>query len=253
MRAIILAAGRGSRLKELTDETPKCLMEVGGKSLLRRQVDAYKAHGIEEVLVVRGYLAEKIDFPDILTVDNPDWETTGLIPSLMCAERFMEGGFLFSYGDTTFDPGHVGRVLQALEAGHAMAGIIDTAWHLVYEGRDWHPPEQAENVLADASGRIHEIGKRVPGEGSLGEFIGLAGLGAEAASRLVAAYHHLEETLAPDEPWGQLGTLRMGYAADLLQHLINEGVHMQAVPVEGGYREVDTPEDLERAKDAVSW
>jgi len=253
MRAIILAAGRGSRLKGLTDDTPKCLMPINGRTLLERQLDAYRLHGVEDIVVVRGYLAHKITPEGVRTVDNPDWETTGLLPSLFAAEDAMHDGFLFSYGDTTFDPAHVGLLLDALRAGHPMAGIVDTRWEDVYAGRDWHPPTEAENVRTDETLRILELGKNVPGEGSLGEFTGLGGLNAHAAARLRAAHRHLAETLTPDMRWGQKGTLRMAYVADILQHLIRDGIHMQAVPVEGGVREVDTPEDLERANTAVRW
>ncbi|MEO1267580.1 MAG: phosphocholine cytidylyltransferase family protein [Myxococcota bacterium] len=252
MHAIILAAGRGSRLGGLTDTTPKCMMTVGGRTLLERQIEAYRTYGVE-VAAVRGYLADRITPPGVRTFDNPEWETTGLLTSLFCAEPAMENGFFISYGDTTFRPEFVGLILDALKAGHPMAGIVDTAWERVYEGRDWHPPEQAENVLVDDNGHMTAVGKRVPGSGSLGEFIGLLGVSAEAAQAWRREYHALLDRVGQDGAWGQLGTVRRAYSADLLQHLIDQGHSAYAVTVEGGWREIDTPEDLELAQAAVTW
>lgn len=253
MHAIILAAGRGSRLGDLTDDTPKCQMVVGGRTLLDRQIEAYRAHGVTDIAVVRGYLADHITPPGVVTFDNPAWETTGLLYSLFCAEPAMEGGFFISYGDTTFDPSYVGLILDALADGHPMAGIVDTAWEEVYEGRDWHPPEQAENALIDANGDMTDVGKRVPGDGSLGEFIGLLGVSAEAAEAWRAAYRELVERIGLDGEWGQLGAVRKAYSSDLLQLLIDQGHKAWAVQVQGGWREIDTPEDLALAQDAVTW
>ena len=60
MKAIIVAAGMGRRLRPYTDDRPKCLVEINGKSILQRQLDAYRAAGIDEVHIVRGYMKESI-------------------------------------------------------------------------------------------------------------------------------------------------------------------------------------------------
>ena len=253
MHAIILAAGRGSRLGNLTDEVPKCMMTVNGRTLLGRQIDSYRQNGVEKIAVVRGYLAERITPPEIAFFNNPEWATTGLLYSLFCAEPAMEGGFFISYGDTTFDPSYIRLLQDALAEGHDMAGIIDTRWEDVYIGRDWHPASEAENVLVDSEGFITEIGKRVPPDHTLGEFIGLLAVSADAAKQWRASYHKLLDTLGDDRAWGQLGTIRKAYTSDLVQHLIHQGLKVRAVPVEGGWREIDCPQDLELAQTAVTW
>lgn len=254
MHAIILAAGRGSRLKHLTDEVPKSMTPVAGKPLLVRQIEAYRANDVTQIAVVRGYLAERIALDDVSYYDNADWETTGLLPSLFTAQAAMPGGFFISYGDTTFHPSHVAALITALDAGHAMAGIVDTDWEAAYEGRDWHPPSEAENARVDADGNITDVGKRVPGPGSLGEYTGLCAVSAEAAPLWIAAWEELLGRYGLDGgPWGQKGSVRMAYVADMMQHLIGQGHAIKAVEVQGGWREVDTPEDLERASAIVDW
>ena len=72
MKAIIVAAGMGRRLSPYTDDRPKTLVEINGRSILERQVDAYRAAGVDEINIVRGYMKEKIAVPGARTFDNDD-------------------------------------------------------------------------------------------------------------------------------------------------------------------------------------
>ena len=89
---IILAAGRGSRMKELTAEKPKCLLELAGKPLLHWQLAAMRRAGIEKSLVVRGYAGHCLQ-GDFETVENPRWENTNMLSSLLCAKDFASDFF----------------------------------------------------------------------------------------------------------------------------------------------------------------
>ena len=100
MKALILAAGRGSRLRELTDDRPKCLVSLAGRPLLRWQHDALCAAGAKDVLVVRGYLAERLvpeaaGLPSgaFATVDNPRWAQCNMLASLLCAAPWLDAAF----------------------------------------------------------------------------------------------------------------------------------------------------------------
>ena len=104
MRAIIVAAGMGRRLSPYTDDRPKCLVEIAGRSILARQIDAYRAAGVDEICVIRGYRAEQIDLPGLRFFENPEYRTNNILASLFCAEEAMQGGFLFSYSDIVFRP-----------------------------------------------------------------------------------------------------------------------------------------------------
>ncbi|WP_045214014.1 NTP transferase domain-containing protein [Desulfonatronovibrio magnus] len=77
MKAIILAAGRGSRLLSLTDDRPKCLVELYGKPLLDWQIKALRDAGIQDITVVRGYLKDKIT-GEFETLENPRWFKTNI-------------------------------------------------------------------------------------------------------------------------------------------------------------------------------
>ncbi len=252
MKAIIVAAGMGRRLAPYTDDRPKCLVEVNGRSILERQVEAYRAAGVTDIVVVRGYLAERIAFPDLRYVENRRFRENNILASLLCAEREMEGGFLFSYSDIVFRR-EVVRDLVASRADYSL--VIDRRWDEAYEGRDLHPVSEAELARVEGSpgGIVRAVGKRrVPRADAHGEFIGLAKFSARAAETMRKEYRSLERALSGG-PFGDAPRFEAAYLTDLLNHLIAAGEEMRSVDIEGGWREIDTTQDLERARAIVDW
>ena len=75
MKAIIIAAGMGKRLEHMTTDIPKCLVAVNGKSMLQHQIDAYRANGIHDIHVIKGYMQEKSDLPGLAYYLNEENET----------------------------------------------------------------------------------------------------------------------------------------------------------------------------------
>ncbi len=125
MRAIILAAGRGSRLHPYTEDCPKCLTELAGMSLIGRQVATLRAAGIEDILIATGYKAEMLALPDTRQVINPDWATTNMVETLFCAEEYFSDELIVSYGDIVYEP----KVLAALLAcPHDISVTVDLNW-----------------------------------------------------------------------------------------------------------------------------
>src|SRR5271154_5280112 len=103
MRALILAAGRGSRMGAVGDERPKCLVELEGRPLLERQVAALRRGGAESVGIVRGYRAERLQFPGLTYFDNPRWSETNMVMSLAAAAEWLRAGtVVVSYADIFF-------------------------------------------------------------------------------------------------------------------------------------------------------
>jgi choline kinase len=251
MKAIILAAGRGSRLGGLTDDTPKPMMQVAGKPLLQHQIDGYREAGVEDINIVRGYLAERIHFEGVNFFLNADWAQTGLLPSLFAAEDAMEGGFIFSYSDTVWRASQAALLRAHLEAnpGH-IAVVVDVDWLSVYDGRDQHPVDEAECAQVDAEGRVVKVGKIVSQAEAHGEVAGMGGVGAEAVAAFRSAWAEMAGSLKGLEtPFGQKKVLRHAYVTDLMGLLGKRGVPFVTVDVEGGWREIDTPQDLERVRE----
>jgi choline kinase len=249
LKAIIVAAGMGRRLRPYTDDRPKCLVEVNGKSILQRQLEAYRAAGVDEVYIVRGYMRESIQIDGAKYFENVDFQNNNILASLFYAEPAMRGGFLFSYSDIVFRP-EVVRTALMTEADYAL--VIDRRWSEAYEGRVNHPVAEAE-VARVEGGRVTRVGKKtVPVEQATGEFIGLAHFSANAAEQMKERYHRRKRELE-DKPYGTAARMQVAYVTDLLNDLIDDGVVMRPAFIDGGWREIDTVEDLERAKAVVSW
>ena len=249
MKAIIVAAGMGRRLSPYTDDRPKTLVEINGRSILQRQVDAYRAAGIDEIHIVRGYMKEKIAVDGARYFDNDDFRNNNILTSLFYAEPAMDGGFLFSYSDIVFRPEVVRTVIDT-EGDYAL--VIDRRWHEAYVGRKNHPVEEGEVARVD-DGRVTLVGKKtMPPEEATGEFIGLARFSARAAEKMRTQFHARQATLA-GKPYGRAPKFEVAYLTDLLNDLIEAGEVMRPAFIDGGWREIDTVEDLERAKGVVSW
>jgi len=260
VKAIIVAAGRGRRLGPETADIPKCMVSVGGRPILHRQLDALTASGADDVVIVRGYLGDRIA-PAVVTpgkqaapvrfVENPDWESNNILTSLLYAEREMPGGFLFSYSDIVFATEHARRV-AASSADVAL--IVDRRWQDAYVGRVHHPVSEAELVKVEDTGdgpRVRRVGKRVvPAGEAAGEFIGLAKFSAAGAAALAGVWARARAR-GMEEPFGQAASLRQAYLSDALNQMADDGVALTPVFIDGRWREIDTEEDLARAHPLV--
>lgn len=181
MRAIILAAGRGNRLAPLTDDRPKPLVEVLGRSMLMRTLDRLREVGIDDsaVVIVTGYRANMIE--DLVKrerlacelVFNPRWHDYQNCHSLLVARDALRGGpFLQFDGDVVFD----GKVLPR------MIEPRDTA-ALAVEVRPM-PNEEAMKAVVAEDGTLLELSKTLDAARSIGEYIGITRLD-EATAELV--------------------------------------------------------------------
>lgn len=249
-KAIIVAAGRGRRLGPETDEIPKCMVRVGGRPILHRQVDALREAGADDFVIVRGYLGDRIAAPAPTLprwVENPAWAQNNILASLMYAEAELGSGFLFSYSDIVFAREHARRVAAAVGP---VALVIDRRWRDAYDGRQLHPVSEAELARVEEGPdgpRVTRVGKTlVTADEAAGEFIGLAHFspeGAEALARVWGA----ALGLGLERPFGNAATLRNAYLSDALNAMAALGVALRPVFIDGRWREIDTEEDLARA------
>ena len=112
MKAVILAAGRGSRLGERTKDRPKCMCMLGGRTLLDRCLDSLEQAGIwrEETGIVTGYRSELFTVPGVTYFHNPHWERTNMFYSLTMAKDWLEReDCIVCYSDIVFHPKEIGR------------------------------------------------------------------------------------------------------------------------------------------------
>ena len=140
MKAIIVAAGRGSRMRHLTRDRPKTTLRIGGRSLIDRQLDTFRAQGVDDITIVTGYRAEMLELPGIQTRHNHEWAGNNILHSLMYAQDVLDDDVIVSYSDIVYEPSVVERLLAA--EGDFLA-VCDAAWRDAYVGRRDHPLDQA--------------------------------------------------------------------------------------------------------------
>lgn len=235
MRLIILAAGQGTRLQPLTEARPKCLVPLAGRPWLEWQLEAVREAGIamKDVVLVGGYRAEQLRAFGVDVVVNPAYATTNMVQSLFCADALFGDACVVSYGDILYTP----QILQALLANRdPVAVVVDRQWRSYWQQRFADPLQDAESLRMDEVGRILSIGQRVSDVREIqAQYIGLTafrGAGIEA----------LRTTFASARAKARL------FMTDLLQHMIDAGHAVSAVPVDGGWLEVDSLRDLELAE-----
>lgn len=244
-RVIVIAAGMGSRLEHYTDEKPKCMVRVGGKSILDHQLDALRANGVDDVHIVRGYLADRLVVPGATYYENPDFRDNNILHSLFFAKDAIEGPLLTTYSDIVYTADVVSRLL---DSPHDISLVVDREWARAYEGRHDHPPEQAELVEMDGD-RVTRVGKVVGPDDAVGEFIGLAKYTARGAEFLRESFEAVRARTGDDEPFQNAELFRKAYLTDLFQEMIDRGVTIGVTFIDGEWREIDTVQDLQRVNE----
>ena len=143
MKAIIVAAGIGSRLGELGKDTPKSLIDVNGQSILKRQISVFKKLGISDITVIIGPHAEKFTFKNISFIQDKNYLEHDILSSLMLARSIMHDDIIISYGDVIFDE----QILQSLINFKGSIGLgIDLNWEKNYGGSKLELKKEATTV-----------------------------------------------------------------------------------------------------------
>ncbi len=232
MKAIILAAGRGSRMGSLTANQPKCLVKLAGKSLLECQLESLRGSGINEIGIVRGYLAEQLSIPKIKFFDNERWEKTNMVFSLSCAKEWLQNDIcIVSYSDIIYSVDAV----NILKKAHGDIVInYDKNWLKLWKERFDDPLIDAETFQVDAEGRLLEIGNKPKTiEEIKGQYMGLFKITPKGWEKIENYLSRL--TQKEFDPM---------FVTTLLQNLIHIGVEISTIPIRDNWFEIDSEKDL---------
>lgn len=254
VRAVIIAAGSGKSLLPLTEDRPKCLLEIKGRSVLERQLETLRACGIHDVVVVRGYRKEQVSVPGIRYYDNDRYEETGELSSLFTAEPELEGRFLFLYSDILFDQAVLEKLLRSKAD---VAIVVDRSWP-DYRDRllplskpmdlviTRNTPEPHHRFLpSEDDDAVVRVGQWVPPEEATGEFIGMALFSERGCRQLRETWARLRAASAA--PFHEADSLTRASFTDMLQELVDQGELVSCVNIYKGWLEIDTFEDYQRA------
>ena len=243
-KALIIAAGLGSRLKKHTENLPKCMLDFGGKTLLQRQLDAYKKNSIKDISVIRGYKKEKIKYKGLKYFENTDYKNNNILNSIFYAEDFLNGNIIISYSDILFDSTVVKRLLKS---NHDISVVVDIDWRGYYVGRKDHPISEAENVIFNSNNEVEKIGKINTGNQEVhGEFIGMIKLSNRGTEIFKEHFHRLKK-IYWNKPFQRAKIFQKAYLTDFIQELVDIGIKVHCVIIESGWKEIDTVEDYKKA------
>ena len=243
-KALIIAAGLGSRLKKHTENLPKCMLDFGGKTLLQRQLESYKQNGIKNISLVRGYKKEKINYKDIKYFENKDYKNNNILNSIFYAEKVINGNIIISYSDILFDKSVVERTLKSV---HDISVVVDIDWRGYYVGRKDHPISEAENVIFNSNNEVEKIGKINTGNEEVhGEFIGMIKLTSRGTEIFKHHFHRLKK-IYWNKPFQRAKVFQKAYLTDFIQELVDIGIKVHCVIIESGWKEIDTVEDYQKA------
>jgi L-glutamine-phosphate cytidylyltransferase len=233
MKAIILAAGRGSRMKNLTDERPKCLVELLGQPLLEWQLAALRKAGIEEIAIVTGYKRELLANRGLAEFHNSRWAETNMVSSLTCADEWLqEEPCIVSYSDIFYGEQ---AVKSLIECNASLAVTYDPNWLELWTQRFGDPLLDAETFRLNADQTLAEIGNKPKSvEEVQGQYMGLLRITPPGWAEVL----RIRAGLMPTE------CDRMHMTGTLQKVIEAARVPIKAVQYEGEWGEVDSAEDL---------
>ncbi len=229
MKAIILAAGRGSRMGPLTESKPKGLACLAGKPLLHYQSKSLLAGGADEIAIITGYLPESTAPFGKTSFHNAEWETTNMVRSLMCADEFLRSNTcLISYSDIFYTADTV-SALAGTAADIAIS--YDKNWLSLWQARNEDPLSDAETFRCTEEGDLLDIGGKPNSIDSVqGQYMGLLKFTPRGWA-VISNYLQ------------QIDTQKL-HMTGLLSHLLRGGETIKCVPAVGSWGEVDTASDL---------
>jgi L-glutamine-phosphate cytidylyltransferase len=238
MRGIILAAGRGSRMGTLTDDLPKCRTVLHGKELIQWQLDAFRGAEINEIAVVRGYLAKTFNF-NLTYFENQRWFETNMLMSLVAANEWLQNEVcIASYSDIVFSVDAVDRLKSA--SGDIVLSY-DPNWKDLWSMRFEDPLSDAETFKLEGS-RVVEIGNKSTSMDEIeGQYMGLLKYTPKGWKQVCGYLEQFKQS--------EIDSMDMTM---LLQGLIEVGVDVQGVPIMDKWYEVDSESDL-RKYEATSF
>ncbi len=232
--AVVLAAGRGSRLGSITNDLPKCLALVAGRTLLDWMIDTLVNAGIEKILVISGYRHEALQCYQSDRVEisyNARWAETNMLSTLMCAQDWLSAHqCIIAYSDIAVQAEYVSQ-LAAADGDIVVAN--NSGWRSLWQARFPDPLVDAETFSA-SDGVLHSIGGRAHSLDEIkGQFMGL-----------------LKTT---PRGWKQLNTIllndvemvKTGDSTQLLSRALSKNVVVNVVDCMGGWIEIDTASDRE--------
>ncbi|ENY70809.1 phosphocholine cytidylyltransferase family protein [Aeromonas diversa] len=231
-KGLILAAGRGSRMGDLTSDRPKCLNMLRGKLLLDYQISAFRSAGISEIGIVSGYKHEMLNSFDLVEFHNDRWYETNMVSSLECAASWLDSDdVIVSYSDIFY---HSDAITSLLDSDGIISITYDDRWLSQWSGRFVDPLSDAETFIIDKKGKLLEIGNKPHNLADIdGQYMGLLKFTPQAWRNVQV----IRSMMAVEER----SQMHMTATLDRLCKIID----IHCIPYEGIWGEIDSPSDID--------
>ena len=248
MKAVILAAGQGTRLKKYTENLPKGMLDFMGQTIIERQIKLFRECGIDKIIVVRGFAADKIRYEGVTYYTNEDYANTNMVESLMAARSEFDDDIIVSYSDVLYEEGMLCTMMNS-SADFAVA--VDDEWKKYWQMRYGKVDFDTESLSLDEDNNITELGLENPKlEDIDARYVGLLKFSKRGMEYMMKLWDDAYKEFQ-DKPWQQSGkTIRKAYMTDLINAVIESGEKVKAERFNNGWIEFDTNEDYENA---VEW
>jgi L-glutamine-phosphate cytidylyltransferase len=242
MRAIILAAGEGKRLRPLTENVPKCLVKYKDKEILSYTLDVLNEFNIKDVVIVGGYKVDVLNTflqnTDTALIENRAFNSTNMVSTLFCAKKFLNEDLIISYSDIAYNKSIVKKLL---DNSSEVGVIVDKAWRKLWEQRMENPLYDAETLKVDKNNNILELGKKPKDYKEIeGQYIGLFKVSKQAWPKIISIYEGLDrEKLYDGQSFDNM------YMTSFIQLLIDTQFEVKAIDIKGDWIEIDEVSDLD--------
>lgn len=240
MKILILAAGKGTRLGNLTKNKPKCLVEYKNTPIIDYILAIVNELKIFDVAIVNGYkknvLENYLSNKDYVFFTNEKFDTTNMVSSFFCAAEFMDDDFILSYSDIIYKK----SVLKKLASSKKdFSLIVDLNWKELWNKRFDNPLDDLEK-LKIKDNKIVKIGTKAKDYESIdGQYIGLFKISKKIIPAIFKIYNDfMQDNLLSKE---QKNNLQM---TEFIQILIEKGITISPVYINGGWTEIDSKSDL---------
>ena len=239
-KALILAAGQGTRLRPITNDRPKCLVPLAGVTLLERQVATLKSCGVKDIHIATGYRADQIKAMGFETSFNARFEKTNMVESLFSAVDFIKNcneDLILAYGDIVYNEENLKLLLNS---NAEVSLMIDKGWHSLWSLRLENPLDDAETLVMNCENYITEIGEKPENYEKIhGQYTGLIKIREDKLIALIEFYEALDRHAVYDSK-----DFDNMYMTSFIQLMIDSGWGVKATIVENGWLEIDSVEDL---------
>ena len=238
MKAIILAAGIGSRLKKYTENIPKGMIPVKNQTLIERQIDILNQANINDIIIITGYKSEKIKYPKVKFFNNDQYKETNMIESLMCASSEFNDDLIVTYADLIYTKE---LIVKLTLSSFDVSVCVDPEWRDYWMYR-YGETETDLETLTIKDDHIVEIGSPAfSSDGIKYRYIGIIKFSQNIISNMLKIYKNKK---LRKESWTKSGkNFLNGYMTDLLDEMINNGIKIKPIMAAKEWLEIDSVSD----------